>query len=750
MPLRKFLLCVLFALFVFVAFPPAWGEPVKTYPGPAGVSASNVYSVRVFDGTSWSNSFVYRSEGLDGRGDFRAISYTNFEMSTGPVTVEVTNLSGEITDATIRPKRYGLAPLIDGNRLTFVLQEPRKVSIEINGNGTAEMCSIFANAPDGGPPSGTTRYYGPGVHTPGVVSLASNEIVYVAGGAYVKGVFQFGEGTSGQQILGYGIISGEDEVGREPAWSRMNGTQKFADWTFANSHGQTIRDVTFVQPADPFLLWIVDGTLVQNVKFLAHPANGRGAVVGGEGGIAIYGKSQPFLLRDCFAVTTDDCYKFEYNDITGSVIEESTVANFGGSPLGGIWNDVLGSNTRGVTVQNCDVIATTNTSYSVLEGLVYAMPPNSYGTHGPVYDLIFRNIVVENDNTPFNRLCGFAATERGEIYNIRFENIILEKQPLYRSVLQGHDTFNRVRDITFKGVRINGIQLNDENVNDYFNIDSATTSNIRFDPSDGSNENLVWVDDRNSSVTYSGSWMRTNESPDFAGTESYSNGVGDFVEFTFTGTGIEWIGAKNANLGKVDIYLDGELQVAGLDLFATRKIFQSVLFRKKNLTQGEHTIRVKVSGNLNPRSSAAYLVMDAFRYTVPRTYSQWANDVFPPSTPNDQRLPLADANSDGHPNVLSFAIGMHPNDQIPQNRLPAPSISTVGSDQFLELQFERSPEAAGLMITPEVSNNLSLWRSDGTEVSIIKNLPDLLVARSVSPIAITGKSFLRLQINIQE
>lgn len=459
---------------------------ITTYEGPQGISASNNYAVRVNDGAIWKDSFMYYIDGDDMRGSERYLSFTNFEMNGGIVTVEVTNLKEEISSCTIRPKKYKITPTIDGNKVTFTLNQPLKVEVEINGSST-NLCYVFANSPDGGVPTGTTYVFSPGVYDVGTVELNSNEKVYVEGGAYVKGVFKFKDGTSGQQILGYGIISGENYRGVGPMWSNMNGTQKNSDWTFVNSTGQIIKNVTFIRPSEPFLVWIVNGTLVDNVKFLSHPDNARGICNGGNGAIAIYGKTQAFTLQNCFAFTADDCYKFEYNDISGSIVKDSTVANVGGSPLGGIWNDVLGVNTRGVTVQDCDVIQTSNGNYDGCEAAIYAMPDGDFGSHGPVYDITFKNLTIEDDNTDFNRLFAFCASYTGEVYNINFENVNIEKNPTYKCILRGSDEIHKVRDIEFIDVKINGTYVTDCNKGEYIEMNNYA-SNIRFVRTDRSSE----------------------------------------------------------------------------------------------------------------------------------------------------------------------------------------------------------------------------------------------------------------------
>jgi len=591
----------------FVTIQPAFATSVTTYPAPNGISASSHFSARVNDGSTWQNSMMYYVDGTDSVGTSRYISFTNFEMSGGSVTVEVTDLQGSITSATVRPKKYGIVPSISGNKLTFTLTSPQKVAIEVNGSNT-DMLYIFGNAPDGGEPSGTTYYYGPGVYDAGVVQLNSNEKVYVAGGAYVKGVFQFKDGTSGQQILGPGIISGENQKNVGASWSMMNGTKKNSGWSFANTSGQTIKDVTFIKPAEPFLMWLVDGSLVQNVKFIAHPDNGRGNSVGGSGGIAIYGKNQPFTLNDCFAFASDDGYKYEYNDVDGSVVKNSTIGYAAGAPLGGIWNDVLGSNTRGVAVENSDVVMTSNNNYADNVGVVYAMSDNVFGTHGPIYNLRFSNIAIGDDATPFNRLVGFQASSRGSISNVSFNNIDVKKVPEHTSNLTGYSSTYKVQDVDFTNVRINGTLLTDANKSDFLNINTYT-SNISFS-SDFSGG--TYTDDNSSALVWNGTWTADTSRPSsFGGGDRYSNTSGGYVEYGFSGQSVSWVARKNQYTGIAAVFVDGVFQ-QNIDLYAASEKYQQNVYTVSGLSNGSHTIRIVNTGTQNASASDHYLDVDAF------------------------------------------------------------------------------------------------------------------------------------------
>lgn len=123
----------------------------------------------------------------------------------------------------------------------------------------------------------------------------------------------------------------------------------------------------------------------------------------------------------------------------------------------------------------------------------------------------------------------------------------------------------------------------------------------------------AWVaDDRDAAVVLSGTWTPYADDGDLQGTELYSDNVGSAVDFRFEGTSVAWIGAKNHNLGKADVYLDGKLAEADVDAYAPSKQHQCVLFSRTGLAVGEHTLRVVVKGTKNAESSAAYVLIDGF------------------------------------------------------------------------------------------------------------------------------------------
>ncbi|MFC8511761.1 RICIN domain-containing protein [Streptomyces sp. NPDC057257] len=120
------------------------------------------------------------------------------------------------------------------------------------------------------------------------------------------------------------------------------------------------------------------------------------------------------------------------------------------------------------------------------------------------------------------------------------------------------------------------------------------------------------VDDKAAGVTYSGTWSNWNDTKDMNGSEKYTSTAGNYAEFSFTGSGVRYLGMTQPNMGKVDVYLDGTLTQAGVDAYASTVTKQVPLFEKTDLAAGPHTIRVVCTGTKNAASSGTVCALDAF------------------------------------------------------------------------------------------------------------------------------------------
>ncbi|MBB6670792.1 hypothetical protein [Cohnella nanjingensis] len=135
------------------------------------------------------------------------------------------------------------------------------------------------------------------------------------------------------------------------------------------------------------------------------------------------------------------------------------------------------------------------------------------------------------------------------------------------------------------------------------------------------------VNDTNGAITYSGSWTYDNTvaSGYYNNDQHYSNTNGNYAQFTFTGTSIQWIGPKNFDCGISDVYIDG-IKVASVDMYSSTLLKQQVLYSINTLTNASHTIKIVVTNTKNSSSSGYYSSIDSFSY-VTLTTTTTGNDT---------------------------------------------------------------------------------------------------------------------------
>ncbi len=108
------------------------------------------------------------------------------------------------------------------------------------------------------------------------------------------------------------------------------------------------------------------------------------------------------------------------------------------------------------------------------------------------------------------------------------------------------------------------------------------------------------VDDRSSSISYSGGWTRKTYTYAANKTLTASSLPGSRATMTFTGRGIAVVAPRNAYRGSVDMYLDGKF-VKTLTLRSTTSVTRQVVIARAWSTVGTHTIQLRVrSGNSYP------------------------------------------------------------------------------------------------------------------------------------------------------
>lgn len=120
------------------------------------------------------------------------------------------------------------------------------------------------------------------------------------------------------------------------------------------------------------------------------------------------------------------------------------------------------------------------------------------------------------------------------------------------------------------------------------------------------------LDDSASSIQYMGSWTAsTTASGYYANTAHYSNTPGNSASYTFTGTSIAWIGARNTNHGYATVQVDNDPAMR-VDTYSPQWEMQTYLFQWTGLPAGRHTITITITGNNDGASGGDYQDADAF------------------------------------------------------------------------------------------------------------------------------------------
>lgn len=123
------------------------------------------------------------------------------------IEVKVTKSKGTFESARVRPLSYGVNINKIGNSISFFLDRPRNISLEFD-NDIYHNLFLFANEIDVNKPKEgdpNVKYFGPGFHDAGTITLNSGETIYLAGGSIVRASIK-GNGISNASVRGHGIL----------------------------------------------------------------------------------------------------------------------------------------------------------------------------------------------------------------------------------------------------------------------------------------------------------------------------------------------------------------------------------------------------------------------------------------------------------------------------------------------------------------------------------------------------------------
>jgi hypothetical protein len=278
---RRISLCFLLALALFTtSISAAQGSKPYPGPGPLYVAAIDGHAITLHD--------------------FAGGSFGVFEVAQ-PVEVEV-RAGFDVRWVDVRPKSAAIVPAIgsDHRSVRFKMTSAVPVTVEFNGD-IEKVLHLFPYLPEKEAPkpgAANVRYFGPGVHEPGLIDLKSGETLYLAPGAWVKGNVR-SIGTKNVTIRGRGVLDGSNIRGRSEVGPGRHGLRNMI--YLEKTENAKVEGITlFNSFAWTVYMTSANGTHVDGVRIL-NPS-----VHYGNDGFDIVSSSN-VLVENIFVRTNDDC-----------------------------------------------------------------------------------------------------------------------------------------------------------------------------------------------------------------------------------------------------------------------------------------------------------------------------------------------------------------------------------------------------------------------------------------------------------
>ncbi|HTG65968.1 MAG TPA: glycosyl hydrolase family 28 protein [Flavobacterium sp.] len=437
-----------FWIFVMCISSVIQAQELITYEAPTGIkytAHNDDFTVKVRKpGGEWMDLFEYNVQvDLD---NVQNASMVSFDFS-GKVEVLVRKNNGNINKVQIRPLSYKISPEINGNVITFTLDQPRKLSLEIDGDKLHNL-HLFANPilkekPD--PKDPNIIYFGPGVHQPkdlpgDVFHIPSGKTVYIDGGAVIKAKLMI-DHAQDVKIIGHGIIF-QPERGVE----------------IRHSKNISIDGPIFINPSHYTIYGGQTNNLtIRNIKSFSCK--------GWSDGIDLMSCSD-VLIDDVFMRNSDDCiaiyghrwefygnaqnYQIKNSILWADIAHPTNIGLHGNAEAGG---DII----ENINFSNIDILEQDEDD-SIYQGCLAI----SASDNNLVRNITYENIRIEDiqEGQLFNFRVYFnekysGAPGRG-IENIALKNIQYNGNSANPSLIHGYDKERILENITIENLKVNG------------------------------------------------------------------------------------------------------------------------------------------------------------------------------------------------------------------------------------------------------------------------------------------------------
>jgi hypothetical protein len=132
------------------------------------------------------------------------------------------------------------------------------------------------------------------------------------------------------------------------------------------------------------------------------------------------------------------------------------------------------------------------------------------------------------------------------------------------------------------------------------------------------------VEESDAAVTLTGAWTKSDSSSGWSGGSAMqSNVAGAMASVTFVGTSIRWIGSRGRGMGIATVSVDAG-PIKEVDLFARPSDeIHTEIVTVSDLSAGQHTLTVQVTGRQNSQAAGNLVVVDAFDVQPDTTVSHW-------------------------------------------------------------------------------------------------------------------------------
>lgn len=423
-------------------------DKLVTYDSPKDAALNADFKIQVRQpGQQWqdSPSYLVKVDEVKGtKHHVQEASMTYFDFSS-EVEVSVTYNKSAIQTAKVRPLSLNITPEVSGNTLTFKLDRPCNLSVEVNDDIFHNL-HLFANPIDTykpNPKDKNTIYFGPGIHPieNGELIVSSGKTVYLSGGAILMGRIHVKDAQN-VKVLGRGMVDHTVKGGIR----------------ISNSQHVLVEGIIATQCATGGS----DDVTVRNVKSISYYNWGDGMNVFASNNV---------LFDGVFCRNSDDC---------------TTVYGTRGGFSGGcknitmknatLWADVAHPIFIGIhgDVENPEILEDLN--YINIDILDHKENQIDYqgclainaGDNNLIRNVRFEDIRIENFRKGqlfnlriFYNLKYCKAPGRG-IENVLFKNISYIGENANLSIIAGYNEDRKIKNIRFENLNINGQVISDD------------------------------------------------------------------------------------------------------------------------------------------------------------------------------------------------------------------------------------------------------------------------------------------------